>query len=174
MESSVIENFVYNKDLGEYFEKTASELLSWVGKKDQELINLAVNYIVGDFWALFDKAKIKELEEKIDPENFAELIKMIYKKEISSKITKQVLQEMFKTGADPSHIVEEKNLSQMGDKQELEKFVKEAISQNPKPVEDFKKGKKNALQFLAGQVMAKTQGRANPEIVQQLLRQFLD
>ena len=80
---------------------------------------------------------------------------------------------MFKTGADPSHIVEEKGLFQMGDRSELEKAVKEVISQNPKPVEDFKKGKENAIQFLAGQVMAKTRGRANPEIVQQILKQLL-
>ncbi|KPJ54972.1 hypothetical protein AMJ47_02815 [Parcubacteria bacterium DG_72] len=173
LDESTIENFVYNKDLGEYFEKVMSELTNWLGKKDQKITNLAVNYIVTDFWALFEKAPIEELEEKVDPEDFAELIKMIHKQEISSKIAKQVLQEMFKTGADPSHIVQEQGLAQIGDTIELEKIVKDVIWQNPKPVEDFKKGKENALQFLAGQVMAKTRGRANPKIVQQLLKKNL-
>lgn len=170
---STLENFVYNKDLGEYFEKVMSELESWLGKKDQKITNLAVNYIVTDFWALFEKAPIEELEQKVDPEDFAELIKMIHKQEISSKIAKQVLQEMFKTGADPSHIVEDKGLTQVADEKELEKIVKDVIGQNPKAVEDFKKGKENALQFLAGQVMGRTQGRAKPETVQQLLKKLL-
>ncbi len=173
LDNSTIENFVHNKDLGEYFEKVMSELENWLAKKDQKITNLAVNYIVTDFWALFEKADINELEKKVNPENFAELIKMIYKEEISSKIAKQVLQDMFKTGADPSHIVEDQGLTQIGDTTELEKIVKQVISKNPKPVEDFKKGKENALQFLAGQVMAATKGRAKPETVQQLLKQLL-
>jgi aspartyl-tRNA(Asn)/glutamyl-tRNA(Gln) amidotransferase subunit B len=173
-DDSTIENFVYNKDLGEYFEKVMSELTSWLGKKDQKITNLAVNYIITDFWALFEKAPIEELERKVDPEDFAELIKMIYKEEISSKIAKQVLLEMFKSGADPSHIVEEKKLAQMTDTNEIEKIIKEVIDNNPKPVEDYKKGKGNALQYLAGQVMAATQGRAKPETVQELLKKLLD
>ena len=172
-DDSAIENFVYNKDLGEYFEKVMSELMSWLGQKDQKITNLAVNYIITDFWALFEKAPLKELEEKVDPEDFAELIKMIYKEEISSKIAKQVLSEMFKTGADPSHIVEEKGLIQMSDAGEIEKIIKEVINKNLKPVEDYKKGKQNALQYLAGQVMAATQGRAKPEIVQETLKKML-
>jgi len=173
LDDSTIENFVYNKDLGEYFEKVMSELTSWLGKKNQKITNLAVNYIITDFWALFDKAPIEELEKKVDPEDFAELIKMIYNQEISSKIAKTVLQEMFKTGADPSHIVEESGLTQMEDTIELEKIVKEVMSKNPKPVQDYKNGKETALQFLAGQVMAATKGRAKPEIVQQLLKRLL-
>ena len=175
LEDAVVENFVYNKDLGEYFEKAVSELLSWVSEEEnkKKLIKLTANYVIGDFWALFDKAEIKELEKKVNPENFAELMKMIYKKEISSKIAKQLLLEMFKTGADPSNIIEEKNLSQMGNEKELEKIVKGIIAKSPKPVNDYKKGKQNALQFLAGQVMKETEGRAKPDVVQKLLKKFL-
>jgi len=175
LEDAVVENFVYNKDLGEYFEKAVSELLSWVSEEEnkKKLIKLTANYVIGDFWALFDKAEIKELEKKVNPENFAELMKMIYKKEISSKIAKQLLLEMFKTGADPSNIIEEKNLSQMGNEKELEKIVKGIIAKSPKPVNDYKKGKQNALQFLAGQVMKETEGRAKPGVVQKLLKKFL-
>ncbi|GAI30594.1 unnamed protein product, partial [marine sediment metagenome] len=109
----------------------------------------------------------------ITPENFAEFVTLIYEGRISSKIAKTVLEEMFKTGADPSHIIEEKGLTQLTDTGEIEKIIKEVISKNPKAIEDYKKGKENALQFLVGQVMAATRGRAKPDTVQQLLKKFL-
>jgi len=84
-----------------------------------------------------------------------------------------VLEEMFKKGGDPSQIIEEKGLIQVTDEVEIEKVVKEIISKNQKAVEDYKKGKETALQFLIGQVMAKTQGKANPEIVQENLIKIL-
>jgi len=178
IDDSAIENFVYNKDLGEYFEKVMSELINWAKEEGlktdiQKITSLALNYIVTDFWALFDRAQIEELEKKVNPENFAELMKMIYKGEISSKIAKNILSEMFETGADPSHIVKDKDLSQMGDETELENIIMDVISKNPKPAEDFKSGKENALQYLAGQVMAATRGRAKPDAVQRLLRDKL-
>jgi aspartyl-tRNA(Asn)/glutamyl-tRNA(Gln) amidotransferase subunit B len=183
LDEKSIEVFVNNKDLGEYFEKVMSELRNWVkeiemkekitAKEFSKLTQLALNYIITDFWSLFGKALIVELENRITPENFAELITLIYKGEISSKIAKQVLKQMFDTKADPSHIIKEKGLSQVTDTGEIEKVIKEVISKNPKPVEDYKKGKENALQYLVGQVMAKTQGRAKPDTVQELLKKFL-
>jgi len=183
LDGKVIEIFVSNKDLGEYFEKVISELRNWIKEieikekvEDKEflkLTQLGVNYITTDFWSLFGKASIIELESKITPENFAELISLIYKGEISSKIAKQVLKEMYDRGADPSHIIKEKGLSQMSNQKELEEIIKDVISKNPKPVEDYKKGKENALQFLAGQVMAKTRGRAKPDTVQEILKEQL-
>ena len=80
---------------------------------------------------------------------------------------------MFETKADPSHIIKEKGLSQIVDTEEIEKIIKQVISKNQKAVDDYKKGKENALQFLAGQVMAATRGRAKPETVQQLLKDIL-
>ena len=174
LDEKVIEIFTSNKDLGEYFEKVMSELSNWLKQAYyQKLVNLAVNYITTDFWSLFGKASITELEGRITPENFAELITLIYKGEISSKIAKQVLKEMFETKADPSHIIEEKGLTQLTDTDEIENIIKQVISKNSKAVEDYKKGKQNALQFLAGQVMAATRGRAKPEMVQELLKKLL-
>jgi aspartyl-tRNA(Asn)/glutamyl-tRNA(Gln) amidotransferase subunit B len=180
----VTELFVTNKDLGEYFEKVMSELRNWVkeidvknnvsGEEFLKITNLAVNYITTDFWSLFGKASILELEEKVNPENFAELITIIYKGLISSKMAKEVLGYMFETGADPSHIIKEKGLIQMSDSGEIENIIKEVIASNPKPVLDYKKGKENALQFLAGQVMAATKGKAKPEMVQDLLKKLLE
>jgi len=178
-----IEIFVNNKDLGEYFEKVMSELRNWVkeieikekvtAKEFLKLTQLAVNYIITDFWSLFGKASIIELENRVTPENFAELITLIYKGKISSKIAKQVLKQMFDTKADPSHIIKDKGLIQVTDTGEIKKVIKEVISKNPKPVKDYKKGKENALQYLVGQVMARTQGRAKPDTVQELLKKAL-
>ncbi len=80
---------------------------------------------------------------------------------------------MIKTGVDPSTIVDENNLRQMSDNSELEKIVKEVIKKNPKAVEDYRAGKQNVLQFLAGQAMAQTRGTAKPEKVQELLKKLL-
>ncbi|MDO8264812.1 MAG: Asp-tRNA(Asn)/Glu-tRNA(Gln) amidotransferase subunit GatB, partial [Candidatus Parcubacteria bacterium] len=86
---------------------------------------------------------------------------------------KEVLLEMFKTGADPSNIIEGKDLTMITDEVEIKNIVKEVISQNPAAVADFKKGKQNSLQFLVGQVMAKSKGKAKPELVQKLLIEAL-
>jgi len=190
--SSAIEIFVYNKDLGEYFEKVVSEFEPRLPQERLlKLIKLATNYIITDLQGLLQKASITELPKEakvkmrkkfssptdedflITPENFAEFITLIYEGKISSKIAKMVLEEMFQTGADPSHIIEEKELTQITDEAEIEKIIKEVISKNKKAVEDYKKGKENTFQFLVGQVMAQTKGKANPQIVKEILNKIL-
>lgn len=109
----------------------------------------------------------------IKPENLAEFVYLIYGGRISSKIAKVVLAEMFGTGADPSHIIEEKGLSQITDESEIEKIIKEVISNNQKVVEDYNKGKEAALQFLIGQIMAKSKGKASPDLVHKILKKKL-
>jgi len=168
------EFFVYNKDLGEFFEKVVSEFESKLSKeKLSKLIKLATNYIITDLQGLLKGASVTTKDFLITPENFAEFITLIEEGKITSKIAKQVLSEMFSTGADPSHVVEEKGLVQITNVAQIEKIIKEVISKNPKAVEDYKKGKETALQFLIGQVMAKTQGKANPEIVRENLIKIL-
>ena len=163
LEISAIDMFVKNKDLGEYFEKVISEL----DKKDPKTIRLAVNYILTDLQGLLKGASITDESFMITPENFSEFINLI--RDInSSAIAKTVLREMFSTGADPSHIIEEKGLN-ITNESDLENIVKEVISQNFKPAEDFKNGKENALQFLVGQVMVKSRGKASPQAVRQML-----
>ncbi len=183
LDEKSIEIFTFYKDLGEYFEKVMSELRNWVKEieekkkvgKDEflKLTKLAVNYIITDLQGLLKSASVLGEDFLITPENFAEFLTLIYKSRISSKIAKTVLKEMFGTGADPSHIIEEKGLTQLTDIGEIEKIIKDVISKNPKPVEDYKKGKENALQFLIGQVMARTRGRAEPDTVQQFLKKLI-
>lgn len=178
LDEKSIEFFVNNKDLSEYYEKVVSEFEEWTEEQEDDqahkkVSKLIANYLITDVKGLLGSKEFIETEFKITAENFAEFIKMIYKDEISSKIAKMVLQDMFNTGSDPSSIVEENNWGQMTDEMALEKIAKEVIKNNPKPVEDFKSGKQNVLQFLAGQVMKESRGTAKPEKVHEMLKRLL-
>jgi aspartyl-tRNA(Asn)/glutamyl-tRNA(Gln) amidotransferase subunit B len=174
LDEKSIEIFVKDKDFGEYFEKVVSEFDPNLPKeKLSKLIKLATNYLTTDLLGLLKGASVKGEDFLITPENFAEFITLIEEGKISSKIAKIVLEEMFKTGADPSHIVEEKGLVLITDKEEIEKIARQVISENQKAVLDFKKGKETALQFLIGQVMAKTKGKANPKLAREILLKIL-
>jgi aspartyl-tRNA(Asn)/glutamyl-tRNA(Gln) amidotransferase subunit B len=137
------------------------------------LIKLATNYLTTDLLGLLKGASVKGEDFLITPENFAEFITLIEEGKISSKIAKMVLEEMFKTGADPSHIIEEKGLFLIAAEAEIEKIVREVISENQKAVLDFKKGKKNAFQFLIGQIMRRTKGKVDPEAAKKILKKLL-
>lgn len=183
LDQDIVEIFVANKDLSEYFEKSASELREWIEVESQKtlkesefkkIFKLASNYLISDIQGLLGNKQFVETEFKITPENFAELVKMIYLEEISSKIAKMILSDMFNTGSDPSSVIDSNDWRQMKDEGEMEKIVKEVILKNPKAVSDYKSGKQNALQFLAGQTMSVTRGTANPGKVNQLLKDLLD
>jgi aspartyl-tRNA(Asn)/glutamyl-tRNA(Gln) amidotransferase subunit B len=174
LDEKAIEIFVKDKDFGEYFEKVVSEFdPNLPREKLSRLIKLATNYLTTDLLGLLKGASVKGEDFLITPENFAEFISLIEEGKISSKIAKIVLEEMFKTGADPSHIVEEKGLVLITDKEKIEKIAHQVISENQKAVLDFKKGKETALQFLIGQVMAKTKGKANPKLAREILLKIL-
>ncbi len=172
------ETFVVQKELGEYFEKVISELKNWIEEAERKdklteseqahLIKLATNYILSDLLGFLKEKSITSEDFLISPENFAEFITLIYEDKISSKMAKDVLAKMFKTGEDPHHIIEEGHFVQLTDEDEIEKIIKEIISQNPKAIEDYKNGKANALQFLIGKAMIQTKGLARPEIVREL------
>jgi len=170
-----IEIFVKNRELSEFFEKVVSEFDPRLERKKLlRLITLAKNYILSDLLGILKGASISDESFLITPENFAEFITLIEEGKISSRIAKEILLEMFQTGADPSHIIEEKGLIQITDKAEIEKIAKEVISKNKKAVEDFKKGKENVLQFLIGQMMRETKGKINPKIAKEVLTRILE
>ena len=175
LDAKNIEVFIVNKDLGGYFEKVVSEFKPNLPKdKLSNLIKVAANYLITDLQGLLKGKSVKTNDFLITPENFAEFVTLIQDGKISSKIAKIVLAEMFKTGADPSHIVGEKGLVQITDKTEIERIIKEVIKSNLKAVEDWKSGKENALQFLFGKVMAISKGKAGPQIVNELLKDTLN
>jgi len=169
-----VEVFVQQKDIGEYFEKVVSELgPDLTPEKLQKLTKLSSNYILTDLMGLLQKASVQGEDFLITPENFAELVLLIEKGEISSPIAKQVLKEMFAKGGDPSQIIEEKGLTQVSDEASIQKIAKEVIEKNPKAVADYKNGKENALQFLVGQLMAGTKGTVHPETARTILENLL-
>jgi len=178
LDEASIEFFVTNKDLSEYFEKVVSEFEAWTEEEEKgethiKASKLAANYLISDVKSLLGSSPFVEKEFKITPENFAEFIKMIYENEISSKAAKMIIIDMFDTGADPSVIVDEKNLRQVSDNSELEKIVQEVVGKNPKVVDDYKQGKQQAVQFLVGQIMAQSRGKANPAIAREILIKLL-
>ncbi len=169
-----IEMFVQNRGLGDYFEKVISELGPNLPKDNlSKLIKLSSNYLISDLQGLLKGEQVSSEKFLITPENFAEFVVLINKGEISSKIAKMVLLEMFNSGADPSDIIEKKGLTQISDASEIEAIINEVLAKNKKAVEDYKSGKENAFQFLVGQIMAKTKGKANPQTVRESLRSYL-
>jgi aspartyl-tRNA(Asn)/glutamyl-tRNA(Gln) amidotransferase subunit B len=167
------------KDLAGYFENVICELKEKIASHEIEsaedkAVKLAVNYIISELrkHLMENNHAINDL--KISAENYAEFVGMIADGKINSSAAQTVLKEMYHTGGDPSQIIEEKNLKQMDDSSVIEVAVDGVILANAKSVEDYKSGKQNALQFLMGQVMAITKGKANPKIVMELLRKKLD
>src|SRR3989338_1533491 len=160
IEENNVEILIYHKDLGEYFEKIISEFPARLApEKLLRLVKLAANYLISDLQGLLKGSSIKDKNFLISPDNFADFIGLIERGDISSKIAKVVLEEMLKSGADPSHIIREKGLAQITNEKEIEQAVQEVIAKNPKAIEDYKNGKQNALQFLIGQAMAQTRGK---------------
>jgi aspartyl-tRNA(Asn)/glutamyl-tRNA(Gln) amidotransferase subunit B len=110
----------------------------------------------------------------ITPTALAQLIELIDNKTISGKIAKTVFADMLESKKDPGTIVKDKGLVQITDEGEIEKSVEQVIQENPNPVQEYLKGKERAIGFLVGQVMKLTQGKANPKIVNELLRKKMD
>src|SRR3989344_4699413 len=172
LNDSQVEIFTIARHLGNYFENVASEL-----GENKKLHVLAANYIITEFPPLFKLSgtEIDQIEGvKIEPEAFAELVKMISGRQLSSTAAKVVLKEMAETGLHPEAITKEKNLLQVSDTSELEKIAQEIVAENPGPVADYKKGKTEALKFLVGKMMAKTKGKANPQMAAELFQKFLN
>lgn len=169
-----IDILVNNKNLADYFEQVISELETWMKIKKisekQPLVKLTANYLLTELQKLLLVSKTTMNDCKISPENFAEFVTLIQQKEISSSAAQTVLKEMFKTGEDPSNIVETRELKQVSDEEKLLKIVKRVIGENQKSVKDYQSGKENALQFLIGKVMAASKGQANPQVVGELLK----
>ncbi|MBI4114471.1 MAG: Asp-tRNA(Asn)/Glu-tRNA(Gln) amidotransferase subunit GatB [Candidatus Niyogibacteria bacterium] len=158
-----------------FLEETLSELFSWAPDENKEKIKkTALNYITSDLQGIVKEKELLWGELLLTPENFAELVKMLYAGEISSRVAKDVLLEMIEKNGDPSQIVNEKGLRQVSDAGELDDIIKKIIDQNPATVADVKKGKENATQFLVGQVMKATRGSANPGIVQEMIKKTLE
>jgi aspartyl-tRNA(Asn)/glutamyl-tRNA(Gln) amidotransferase subunit B len=129
----------------------------------------ACNWIMGDFSALLNRDSISIKNSRVSPENLGALILLIDKGEINSKIAKTVFLDMYSTGDSPVQIIAGKGLTQISNTGELEAVIDEVISKNPGVAAQYKEGKVKAIGFLVGQVMARTQGKANPQIVNEII-----
>jgi aspartyl-tRNA(Asn)/glutamyl-tRNA(Gln) amidotransferase subunit B len=133
----------------------------------------AANWLMGEVSKFLNSANLGIEQCPVSPEKLAGLISLIEQGTISSKIAKTVFEEMWNSGKDADAIVKEKGLVQITDTGEIEAIVDSVIAANPQSVADFKAGKDRALGFLVGQIMKQTKGRANPEMVNKLLRDRL-
>jgi aspartyl-tRNA(Asn)/glutamyl-tRNA(Gln) amidotransferase subunit B len=122
--------------------------------------------------------ELKRDEKEIDqslltPSHLAEMLSMIKEGTISGKIAKGVFEDIYRTGKSPSSIVEEKGLIQLTDRQSIEKVVKEVVANNPEQARQYRSGKDKLLGFFIGQVMKETGGKANPGLVNTILKEVL-
>lgn len=132
------------------------------------------NWVMGDLSRLLNANNMEITECKIKPEQLGEMFKLMDKGTISGKIAKTVFEDMFATGKDPEQIVKEKGLVQISDEGAIAEVVDQILAGNPKVVEDFRAGKEKALGFLVGQVMKATRGKANPDLVNKLLKEKIN
>jgi len=131
------------------------------------------NWIMGDLSRLMNTNAEDISSCRIKPEQLGSLLQLIDQGTISGKIAKGVFEEMFATGKSPEVIVKEKGLLQISDEGVIAAVVDEVLANNPESVEDFKAGKEKAIGFLVGQVMKATKGKANPGLVNRLLKEKL-
>jgi aspartyl-tRNA(Asn)/glutamyl-tRNA(Gln) amidotransferase subunit B len=153
-----------NRYLADYFEEAAK--LSGDPKT-------ASNWIMSDLMSLLNRENISITQCKVTPKHLSDMIKMISKGTISTRIAKEVLEEMFRTGKSPEEIVEERGLVQISDEDLISQLCDKVIAENPGPAQDFRDGKQKAIGFLIGQVMRLTKGKANPRLVNEIMRKKL-
>jgi aspartyl-tRNA(Asn)/glutamyl-tRNA(Gln) amidotransferase subunit B len=131
------------------------------------------NWITGELFRLLKAIDAGIEAVKITPDALAELLTLVEKGAISISIAKDVLAEMFETGRPAIQIVKERGLAQISDVEELSRIVEQVIAENPGPVSEYLGGKEPVLRFLVGQVMKTTRGKANPHLVNELLKEKL-
>jgi aspartyl-tRNA(Asn)/glutamyl-tRNA(Gln) amidotransferase subunit B len=131
------------------------------------------NWILGEVFRVLKDEKIDIGQCPVTPQHLADLLKEIKQGTISGKIAKTVFEEMAQTGKDAQSIISEKGLKQISDSGEVEAIIDQVIEANPGPVADYKGGKHKTFGFLVGQVMKASRGKANPKLVNELLKKKL-
>jgi aspartyl-tRNA(Asn)/glutamyl-tRNA(Gln) amidotransferase subunit B len=170
------ETFVNDVPLGNYFEPIAKQ-----SKNPKAVANWVINNLRGVMandsilrWLIgSERTKMEFSDLRFKPEAINELVELVDSGKISSKIAQDVFVEMVGSGESPNSIVGKKGLVQVSDAGAIEKFCDDAISANPNSVADYKAGKVAALNFLKGQVMKLSKGKANPNLVGEILEKKL-
>jgi len=180
LSADMAEVLTVDKHLANWTEEVISELDAWIEangdivvRQEKHLAQTAANWITSELLKHLNADNKKLSDLKITPENFAELVCLIYQGKINSSAGQRILEKMYWDGGDPEEIMAELGLEQMDDEAVIEQAVKKVLSASPDQAEQYKKGKTSVLQFLLGQVMAATKGSANPKIVKELLEKLL-
>jgi aspartyl-tRNA(Asn)/glutamyl-tRNA(Gln) amidotransferase subunit B len=153
-----------SKSMADFFEEAAKKTTNY---------SLLSNWLIGDISAFLNKEMIEIHESKLNSDNLAILINRIDDQTISGKIGKSVFEEMCVSGSSPDEIIESQGLKQISDDGEIEAIIESIISTNPSQVESYKNGKEKLFGFFVGQVMKETQGKANPKVVNEILKKKL-
>jgi aspartyl-tRNA(Asn)/glutamyl-tRNA(Gln) amidotransferase subunit B len=156
---------VSDKDVADYFERAAR------ASSNPKAVS---NWMMTEMLRLLSEQDMRISEIPMQPEALAALVRLVDEKTINSNTAKEVLAEMFEKGGDPSAIVEAGELSQVSDADAIGAFVTQAMEENPKSVDDYRKGKKAAAKYLVGQVMRLSRGKANPQLVAKLIEERLE
>ncbi len=162
--ASDAQTFVWDVPLGDYFESIARSA------KNPKAV---ANWVINNLRARMSETGTGLGELKFQPSTIVELLELVDSGKISTKIAQEVFNETFTSGEAPSSIVARKGLAQVSDTGAIEKFCDEAIAANPGPVADFRAGKAAALNFLKGQVMKLSKGKANPALAGEILERKL-
>ncbi len=152
------------KPLADYYESVVAAI------PDAKLVS---NWIMTELLGSLNERGISIKECPIAPEKFGQLLDLLKSDTINARSAKEVFKEMFETGKSPSDIIKEKDLVQVSDEGELLSIIEKVIADNPGPVQDLKNGKEKAFGFLVGQVMRLSKGKANPGVVNKLLKEKL-
>lgn len=155
-----------SKAMAEFFEAATAGY-----GKDAKIVS---NWVMGEFARLLNLEKQEVEQSKVRPEDLTDMLKLMDDGTISGKIAKNVFEDMFYTGKAPKAIVEEKGLVQISDTSELTAIVTRVVNASPQSVADYLAGKEKAIGFLVGQIMKETKGRANPGLVNGMLKDELE
>jgi aspartyl-tRNA(Asn)/glutamyl-tRNA(Gln) amidotransferase subunit B len=158
------QTFVWDVPLGSYFESVATQCKS---------PKAAANWVINNLRGKLAETHTTLADLKFKPEHILELIELVESKKISNSTGQQVFAEMFAGGESPNAIVERKGLAQVSDIGAIEAFCDQVIAANPGPAADYKAGKIAALNFLKGQVMKLSKGKANPNLIGEMLERKL-
>ena len=162
-----------SKSMADYFEEAVRQS-HLTGRAQDNFDKSLSNWMLGDLSRLMNLENLDIAEIKVTPAHLAELIDMVDAGSISVSVGKTVLEEGFNSGEPPGQIVRKRGYSQIRDSSSVKAAVADVITANPKAVSDYLGGKDTATRFLIGQVMKITRGQANPELVNQVVREALE
>ena len=155
---------VEDPELADFFEATTER---------SNNAKLTANWIMGEMIAALNRQELKVSESRISPVELAQLILRITDGTLSSKLAKTAFEKMWETGKSVDDVIERYGLKQVSDDDEIKTIIKEVLKNNPKQVEQFRNGKEKVLGFFVGKIMQATNGKANPQQVNTLLRTLI-